>query len=184
MTETVTVTETAPGTSDEDSVLRCADLPWPSLHGLVARFGLELERVMDGAPIPGSYWDPPEAGLHRRTVHARGDTPIHSLLHELCHAVCMTEARRAALDTEAGGDDAEENAVCYLQILLADHLADDRGQPVGRDRLMRDMDAWGYSFRLGSTRAWFEDDAEDARSWLVENHLLTKDGTITWHLRS
>ena len=27
------------------------------------------------------------------------------------------------------------------------------------------MDAWGYSFRLGSARAWFEHDAEDARQW-------------------
>jgi hypothetical protein len=37
---------------------------------------------------------------------------------------------------------------------------------VGRERLMRDMDAWGYSFRLGSTRAWFEQDAENARDFL------------------
>jgi hypothetical protein len=31
---------------------------------------------------------------------------------------------------------------------------------------MADMDAWGYSFRLGSTRAWFEHDADDARVFL------------------
>ena len=37
---------------------------------------------------------------------------------------------------------------------------------------MADMDAWGYSFRLGSTRAWFERDAEDARAWLAERRLL------------
>ncbi len=42
---------------------------------------------------------------------------------------------------------------------------------VGRDRLMQDMDAWGYSFRLGSTRAWFEGDAEDARQWLQDRGL-------------
>ena len=35
-------------------------------------------------------------------------------------------------------------------------------------RLMADMDAWGYSFRLGSARAWFENDAEDARRSLRE----------------
>ncbi len=56
----------------------------------------------------------------------------------------------------------EESAVCYLQVLLADELPG-----VGRARLMDDMDAWGYSFRLGSTRAWFETDAEETRQWLV-----------------
>jgi hypothetical protein len=45
--------------------------------------------------------------------------------------------------------------------VLADQLPG-----VGRDRLMADMDAWGYSFRLGSTRAWFEHDAGDAREFL------------------
>jgi len=34
------------------------------------------------------------------------------------------------------------------------------------------MDAWGYSFRLGSAQAWFEQDAEDARSFLVARGLL------------
>ncbi|RZA32723.1 MAG: hypothetical protein EOP92_24595, partial [Lysobacteraceae bacterium] len=56
---------------------------------------------------------------------------------------------------------------CYLQIVLADGLPG-----VGRDRLMADMDAWGYSFRLGSTQAWFEHDAEDARAWLATRGLL------------
>jgi hypothetical protein len=36
---------------------------------------------------------------------------------------------------------------------------------------MADMDAWGYSFRLGSTRAWFENDAEDARAFLAARSL-------------
>jgi hypothetical protein len=40
---------------------------------------------------------------------------------------------------------------------------------------MADMDAWGYSFRLGSTRAWFEGDAEDAREWLEQRGLLRHD---------
>jgi len=39
-------------------------------------------------------------------------------------------------------------------------------------RVMADMDAWGYTFRLGSARAWFEHDAEDARAWLVARGLL------------
>ncbi len=34
------------------------------------------------------------------------------------------------------------------------------------------MDAWGYSFRLGSTHAWFESDATDARAWLVAHGLI------------
>ena len=47
---------------------------------------------------------------------------------------------------------------------------------VGRKRLMTDMDAWGYSFRLGSAKAWFEHDAENARDWLVAHGLLTQAG--------
>ena len=82
------------------------------------------------------------------------------------------------LDRDAGGDDIEEAAVCYLQILLADYLPG-----VGRDRLMQDMDAWGYSFRLGSSRAWFESDAADARAWLLDRALLIDTGTPTFELR-
>jgi hypothetical protein len=42
---------------------------------------------------------------------------------------------------------------------------------VGRERLMADMDARGYTCRLGSTRAWFEQDAEDALAFLAERGL-------------
>jgi len=163
----------------EASVLRCAQLPAAALEALVRRYGLHLRTVADGAPIPGSYWQPPEAGLVGETVFIRDDTPIHSLLHELGYSVCMTTARRAALDTEAGGDDDEENGVCYLQILLADHL-----EGVGRDRLMTDMDAWGYSFRRGSTRAWFAQDAEDARAWLADQGVITDNDQPSWRLRA
>ena len=79
----------------------------------------------------------------------------------------MTAERRAGLNRDAGGGDLEEAAVCYLQILLAALLP-----TVGRDRLMSDMDAWGYSFRLGSARHWFEFDAEDARNWLLQYQLI------------
>ncbi|NIS90685.1 MAG: hypothetical protein GTN98_11520, partial [Woeseiaceae bacterium] len=48
----------------------------------------------------------------------RSDTPVHSLLHETCHIICMSRERRAELETDAGGDDLEEAAVCYLQVLL------------------------------------------------------------------
>ena len=48
---------------------------------------------------------------------------------------------------------------------------------VGRERLMKDMDAWGYSFRLGSTRLWFEQDAEDAKEWLAEAWIFLLEAT-------
>jgi len=79
----------------------------------------------------------------------------------------MAPERRAGLDKDAGGDDLEESAVCYLQVLLGDELPG-----VGRQRLIEDMDAWGYSFRLGSTRAWFEGDSDDARAWLREHGVI------------
>jgi hypothetical protein len=103
---------------------------------------------------------------------------VHSVLHEASHYVCMTPERRAGLDRDAGGDDPEESAVCYLQILMADALPG-----VGRERLMQDMDEWGYSFRLGSTRAWFEGDAEDAREWLIARGVMRADGSLTGQLR-
>jgi hypothetical protein len=86
----------------------------------------------------------------------------------------MTPERRAGLDRDAGGDDLEESAVCYLQVLFADELPH-----VGRERLFTDMDAWGYSFRLGSTRAWFEEDAEDAHAWLYGRGIIDAIGILT-----
>jgi hypothetical protein len=37
---------------------------------------------------------------------------------------------------------------------------------------MRDMDVWGYTFRLGSAKQWFEQDADDAYLWLIKQGLL------------
>ncbi len=164
--------------SDVPAVLTCGALGWQPLRQLLDRYDLEIETVADGAEIPGSYWGDSEAGLLGRTVLARADTPVHSLLHEACHAICMDPHRRQHLDTDAGGEDLEENGVCYLQIVLADHL-----EGVGRERLMLDMDTWGYSFRLGSTRAWHEQDADDARQWLQGHGLLTPAGQPTWRCR-
>ncbi len=130
---------------------------------LLQRYGMELTLVAPEEVIPGSYWGDSEAGLKGDRLYARLDTPVHSILHEACHYICMAPERRAGLDRDAGGDDLEESAVCYLQVLLADELPG-----VGRRRLWADMDAWGYSFRLGNSRAWFEEDAEDARQWLRE----------------
>jgi len=159
-------------------VLCVADVRFRKLIELLGRYGLSLELLDDDAPITGSYWGEPEAGVVRRRVYVRLDTPVHSLLHETCHVVCMDEDRRAGLERDAGGDDIEEAAVCYLQIVLADYLPG-----VGRDRLLRDMDIWGYSFRLGSSRAWFESDAADARAWLLEHGLLSAAGTPSFVLR-
>ncbi len=144
----------------------CRDLPAGSLADLFARWGVEVRVVKERDDIPGSHWGAPEAGIVRGTLYVRGDTPVHSALHEGCHLLCMDEARRRTAETDALGDDLEESAVCYLQVLLADQL------PVGAEALMRDMDAWGYSFRLGSTARWFHEDAEDARAWLVQEGLL------------
>lgn len=148
-------------------VLVLGQIAFTEVAGLLSRHGLELVGVEDGAPIPGSYWGEPEAGIIGSTVYARGDTPVHSLLHEACHLIVLPPERRARVHTDATDSVPEEDASCYLQILLADALPG-----VGRDRLMADMDAWGYSFRLGSTRAWFERDADDARAWLEARGLL------------
>lgn len=149
------------------TVLMLAEIDSASLRALFARHALELVEVPDGAPIPGSYWGEPEAGLIGCRVYVRSDTPVHSALHEACHLIVQPPERRALVHTDATDSVAEEDATCYLQIVLADSLPG-----VGSDRLMRDMDAWGYTYRLGSTRAWFEQDAEDARLWLVERGLL------------
>lgn len=161
-----------------NNVLTCNDISLESLSDLLARFGLSLERVADGAPIPGSWFGEPEAGIIARRVIVRGDTPVHSALHESCHLICMDETRRSTLHTNAGGDYDEENAVNYMEITLGTLLPE-----VGRERILADMDSWGYTFRLGSARAWFEHDAEDARQWLRDNELLTEQNEPTWKLR-
>jgi hypothetical protein len=150
----------------------------PALATLARRFGVELVSCPQGESLPGSYWGESEAGLRGNSLYVRPDTPVHSLLHELSHYVCMAAERRGVLDRDAGGDDAEECAVCYLQILLADEL------PIGRDRMLADMDAWGYTFRHGSARAWFEQDAADARAWLLREGLVDRDERPSFRLRA
>ena len=141
------------------------------LERLLSRFGMIIRQEPPGQPIPGSFWGHEEAGLIGNTLVLTADTPLHSILHETCHYICMDDERRKGVDTDAGGDYDEENAVCYLQILLADEIPG-----FGRDQMMEDMDAWGYTFRLGSARAWFERDAEDAREWLLDHRLITPAG--------
>jgi hypothetical protein len=150
----------------------------PSVRALVEFFGVTLEQLSRDQPIPGSFWGESEAGLRGDSLYVRPDTPLHSLLHELAHYVCMTGARRSGLDRDAGGDDAEECAVCYLQILLADQI-----EGFGREQMLRDMDAWGYTFRLGSARAWFERDAADAVLWLREQGVVNGTDLESFRLR-
>lgn len=138
-----------------------------TLRQLLAAFHLGVTEIPLDAPIPGSFWGDAEAGLQGDTLLVRPDTPLHSALHEAGHYVCMDPARRAALDTDAGGDYDEENAVCYWQIMVCDRI-----DGVDRATMCADMDAWGYTFRLGSAAAWFADDAEDARAWLMGAGLL------------
>jgi hypothetical protein len=163
--------------NDED-VLRLAAVDITSVAAILSNYGLVLTIIAAGNDIPGSYWGDEEAGLIGNELLVRADTPLHSVLHETCHYVCMDQTRREGLDTNAGGDYDEENAVCYLQILLADHL-----DQFGRQRIFRDMDRWGYTFRLGSAQAWFERDAEDALAWLQQRNLVNQQSQPCWILR-
>lgn len=160
-------------------VLTVGDTGRDKLDALLARFGLKLVVQADGASVTGSFWGDAEAGVVGLSVFVRADTPIHSFLHESCHVICMDGQRRDGLDRDAGGDDLEESAVCYLQVVLADFI-----EGVGRDRLMADMDTWGYSFRLGNTHEWFEKDAEDAREFLVNHGLIDALDKPTFELRA
>lgn len=160
-------------------VVRVGARAHPSIHALAARYGADLIECGPTDTLPGSYWGDSEAGLRGNSVFVRADTPLHSLLHELGHFICMSPERRVGLDRDAGGDDAEECAVCYLQIVLSDEI-----EGFGRARMLADMDAWGYTFRHGSSRAWFENDAADACIWLRQSGVLDEQGRPTFHLRT
>ena len=149
--------------ADAPSVRTLGEIDVADAAALLARFGLRLELVADGAPIPGSFWGESEAGVIGNTVHARRDTPLHSLLHEACHLIVIPPQLRYRVHTNASDSQYEEDATCYLQLLLSDELPG-----FGLERALADMDAWGYTFRLGSARAWFERDAEDAAAWLQD----------------
>jgi len=161
------------------SVMRMGAVVPGDVNGLLNLYGLKIERLDEGVPIIGSFWGASEAGITGTSVYIRLDTPVHSFLHETCHLICMSPGIRATYSGDAGSDDSEEAAVCYLQILLADSLSG-----VGRDRLMSDMDEWGYSFRCGSARGWFENDAGDSRQWLRRYELIDAADRPTHRLRS
>ena len=160
-------------------VLRCGAIDPDRIALLLGRYGLASVPVAASGEIPGSFWGPPEAGLVGDRIYWRADTPAHSLLHELAHVVCMSPARRDRLDTDAGGSDIEECAVCYLEVLLADEL-----EPFDASTCLGDMDRWGYSFREGSARAWFCGDGREAREWLTHFGLIDANGRPLWRLRT
>jgi hypothetical protein len=166
MEETVSMTETAPRYADSahaaaTDVLTVGDIDFADAAALLTRYGLRLEVIADGAPIPGSFWGDREAGVIGHTVRVRRDTPLHSLLHEACHLIVIPPELRYRVHTDASDSQFEEDAACYLQLLLAEALPG-----FGIERAFADMDAWGYSFRLGSAKAWFERDADDAAEFL------------------
>lgn len=161
------------------SVLRLRDVQQHAVIDLLARFGLRFELVASGASIEGSYWGEDEAGLVDDRLLARADTPLHSILHEACHWIVMDPRKRPGMHTDASDSELEENATCYLQIVLADALPG-----FGRERALRDMDAWGYSFRLGSAAQWFSADAVDAHDFLRRHELLDADGLSTFRVRA
>ena len=154
-------------------VLTLADIGFDAPRALLARYGLALEHIAEGEAIPGSYWGDSEAGIIGTTVYARTDTPVHSLLHEAGHLIVLPPERRAQVHTDATDSIPEEDAVCVLQGLLGDALPG-----VGRARVWADMDTWGYTFRLGSARAYVEQDADDAWRWLREHGLIDAAGAL------
>jgi hypothetical protein len=165
MTKMLVAAEAAPTTAEDVLLLR--DIDSDDVVALLARYGLQLQLVADGAPIPGSYWGEPEAGLVGDSVHARSDTPVHSLLHEAAHLIVLPPQLRSAIHTDATDSIEEENAVCVLQALLGDVLPG-----VGAERVLADMDTWGYTFRLGSAHAYVSADSDDAWQWLHARGLV------------
>jgi hypothetical protein len=149
-------------TVDMGAVLLLREVDFDNVAALLARYDLHLHLVADDDSIPGSYWGEPEAGLVGACIHARNDTPMHSLLHEAAHLIVLEPALRAAVHTDATDSIEEEDAVCVLQSLLGDMLPG-----VGAARVLADMDTWGYTFRLGTARAYVENDAEAAWQWLA-----------------
>ena len=160
------------------TVLLCNEINLKHLQSLLNHYGMEIKTVNDNEAMPGSFLQPPEAGLIGDTLYIRNDTPVHSALHEACHYIWMDKQRRDKLHTDAGGTAIEENGVCYLQILLSDYIPE-----MKQKRMLEDMDSWGYSFRLGSAKKWFEEDAEDAFEWLVDNKIVTSTNKPAWIAR-
>jgi hypothetical protein len=151
-------------------MLLMSDIGFDAPRKLLARYQLELIQVADNNIIPGSFWGECEAGIIGNIVYARSDTPVHSLLHEAGHLIVLPLELRQSIHTDASDSIAEEDAVCVLQALLGDQLPG-----VGRERIWADMDQWGYTFRLGSAKAYFKNDANDAFNFLIDKKIISSD---------
>lgn len=150
-----------------------------SVKDLLNHYGIKVNRFDNDTDIPHSFWGNPEAGRLHEQLYIRGDTPIHSVLHEACHYICMPSAQRSVELVDAKGSAVEENATCYLQIILAAHI-----DGYSRSQILQDMDDWGYSFRLGSAYAWFTQDAYETKEWLIHKQIISPQEDPTWKLRS
>jgi hypothetical protein len=160
------------------ALVELAQAPRVDVARLLDRYGLTLELVAPEERIPGSVGAGREARVRYDRLYARLDTPLHSILHEAARHACMSPERRAGLDAAVAGAEAEEGAVRYLQVVLADHI-----RFFGRARMLEDMDAAGPSFGKGSVRTWFESDAGGARDWLRAHELIDERAQPTWKLR-
>jgi len=163
---------------NQNTILLISDCCFYNIKALLGKYNLNLILVDNNLDIPGSYWGDSEAGLISNNIYVRNDTPVHSMLHESCHFICLDDQRRKNLDTDAAGDYDEENAVCYLQIILSDLIPE-----MGMQRMMQDMDSWGYTFRLGSAKKWFEEDASDAFDWLLAEKIIDNNKQPTFKVR-
>ena len=118
-------------------------------------------------PFPWSNW------LNDRTVVAMRFAPRNKseLIEAVEWAVCGKQRLRAvgsghshsnaALPRDAFIDMSAISGAFEEVKWLKDSLPG-----VGRDRVLADMDGWGYTFRLGSARAYFEHDSDSAWEWL------------------
>src|SRR5690625_8003398 len=94
----------------EQSVLRLDELPPGAAENLLQRYGLNLQTVAEGQPIPGTFWGEPEAGIIGGTVAARPDTAGQSLPHEAGHPPARTPVRRPHIPTGPRRDQPNHHA--------------------------------------------------------------------------
>lgn len=157
---------------------RLKNIQSDAMRPLFDRYQLQLHEVSSNNEIPYSFWGTPEAGRQQSILYARADTPIHSLLHEACHFICMPPSLRHQPSIDAGGTAEEEDACCYLQLILSDYV------PGFNQHIhLHDMNIWGYNFRLGSSARWFYADSDDARDWLIRHNIIDEKNQPTWALR-
>ncbi|MEM7019699.1 MAG: hypothetical protein AAF512_20470 [Pseudomonadota bacterium] len=149
-----------------------------AIRPVLDKYQLKLNIIHENSAIPHSFWGSPEAGRFKSQLYARKDTPLHSILHESAHYVCMTKEQRLCPEIDAGGSALIEDACCFLQILWSDYV-----ENFSRHVHLDDMNQWGYSFRLGSSSRWFYADAGDAREWLIQQNIINPQNEPTWEMR-